>query len=126
MPAGFPGLPGWRRNEAPGENSTPLSSTDSACLHRHAGTRYCNRGTPWNGETNALEIIEQMAKEGLLFRVRTSKGPLYSQPNFIMGIYEWHVNTIDKETAELADHYYEGMFAHHWKGKKPNSSEWYL
>ena len=68
-------------------------------------------------EQEAAEVIEQMAKEGLLFRVRTSKGPLYAQPNFIMGIYEWHVNTIDKETAELADRYYEGMFEHHWRGK---------
>lgn len=34
----------------------------------------------------AGENLEKMAKEGLLFRLRTSEAPLYMQPNFIMGM----------------------------------------
>ena len=69
-------------------------------------------------EKIAGESLEQMAREGLLFRVPTSEAPLYMQPNFIMGIYEWHVNMVDKEIAEYADHVYDGLFEHHWINRK--------
>jgi ferredoxin len=62
--------------------------------------------------------IEQMASEGSLFRVNTPGGPLYIHPNFIMGLYEWHVNSIDKETAEYADDVYDALFESHWKGRE--------
>ncbi|RJP95666.1 MAG: 4Fe-4S dicluster domain-containing protein [Desulfobacteraceae bacterium] len=66
----------------------------------------------------AGESLEQMAKEGLLFRIHTPEAPLYAQPNFIMGIYEWHVNMVDREIAEKVDHVYDGLFEKHWKDKK--------
>jgi len=69
-------------------------------------------------EKKARESLEQMAREGLLFRVPTSEAPLYMQPNFIMGIYEWHVNTVDREIAEYADHVYDSLFEHHWINRK--------
>ncbi|MCP4133771.1 MAG: 4Fe-4S dicluster domain-containing protein [bacterium] len=62
--------------------------------------------------------VEEMAAEGLVFRIKTPDGSLYMQPNFIMGIYEWHVNSIDKEIAEFADDYYDAMFEHHWKERE--------
>jgi len=72
------------------------------------------------GDTPEKTIIEieQMATEGCLFRMKTSKGTLYSHPNFIMGLYEWHINKVDKEVATYADDIYEGMFEHHWKGRE--------
>ncbi len=69
-------------------------------------------------EKKAGESLEKMAREGLLFRVHTLEAPLYMQPNFIMGIYEWHVNTVDREIAEKADDVYDGLFEHHWKNRK--------
>ena len=64
------------------------------------------------------ESLEQMAREGLLFRVPAPETPLYMQPNFIMGIYEWHVNAVDREIAQYADHVYDGLFEHHWIKRK--------
>ena len=69
-------------------------------------------------EQKTGESLEKMAKEGLLLRVHSPEGPLYAQPNFIMGIYEWHVNTIDREIAEKVDHVYDGLLEKHWKDKK--------
>jgi NAD-dependent dihydropyrimidine dehydrogenase PreA subunit len=69
-------------------------------------------------EKKAGESLEKMAREGLLFRVHTPEAPLYMQPNFIMGIYEWHVNTVDREIAEKADDVYDGLFEHHWINRK--------
>ncbi|MDA3896552.1 MAG: 4Fe-4S binding protein [Desulfobacteraceae bacterium] len=69
-------------------------------------------------EKTTGESLEKMAKEGLLFRVHTPEAPLYMQPNFIMGIYEWHVNTVDREIAEKADDVYDRLFEKHWQDKK--------
>lgn len=69
-------------------------------------------------EKKTGESLEQMAKEGLLLRIQSPDGPLYSQPNFIMGIYEWHVNTIDRQIAEKVDHVYDTLLVENWKGKK--------
>ena len=69
-------------------------------------------------ETEAAEKIEQMAKEGSLFRIVTPDGTLYTHPNFVMGLYEWHVKSIDKEAAEYADHIYDALFEKHWRGRE--------
>ncbi len=69
-------------------------------------------------EKTAVEEIQTMAAQGSLFRVTTPKGQLFRHPNFIMGLYEWHVHAVDKEVAELADDIYEGLFEHHWKNRK--------
>jgi electron transport complex protein RnfB len=65
-----------------------------------------------------IEEIKTMALEGSLFRVTTPNGPLFCHPNFIMGLYEWHVNSVDKEVAELSDDIYDSLFENHWKGRK--------
>jgi len=66
----------------------------------------------------AGEMIEVMATEGSLFRIMTPDGPLYLQPNFIMGLYEWHVNSIDEEIAEEVEDVYDALFEKHWKGRE--------
>jgi len=118
MPAGFPDCRDGAEIQLLRKFYTPEQARAALACTAMPEPVAAIAGRLGTDEPEAAEIIEQMAREGLLFRVRTSKGPLYAQPNFIMGIYEWHVNTIDRETAELADRYYEGMFAHHWKGKK--------
>lgn len=69
-------------------------------------------------ESEAESRIEQMAKEGALFRIATPEGPLYMHPNFIMGLYEWHIKSVDKEVAEYADHIYDALFENHWRGRE--------
>jgi len=62
--------------------------------------------------------IEQMAMEGSVFRIVTPDGNLYMQPNYVMGLYEWHVHSIDKEAAGYADDIYDALFENHWKGRE--------
>lgn len=66
----------------------------------------------------AVKEIHAMASQGSLFRITTPKGAFFRHPNFIMGLYEWHVHAVDREVAELADDIYEGLFEHHWKKRK--------
>jgi Na+-translocating ferredoxin:NAD+ oxidoreductase RNF subunit RnfB len=67
---------------------------------------------------DAVSEISKMASEGSLFRISTPDGPLFMHPNFVMGLYEWHVHAVDKEIAEYADDVYDGIFEHHWKNRK--------
>jgi len=49
--------------------------------------------------------IEEMAQKGLLFRVRENGKALYMVIHFLVGIYEFQLNTIDKELAEMVEEY---------------------
>ncbi len=52
--------------------------------------------------------LESMAKKGLIFRSRRDGKTLYNSAPFMIGLYEYSVNIIDKELAQLfKDYYYE-------------------
>lgn len=69
-------------------------------------------------EALAVKMIEEMAAKGNIFRILTPAGPRYMLPNFVMGLYEWHVKTIDKEIAEYADEIYDALSEQHWKDRE--------
>lgn len=63
---------------------------------------------------NPVELgfkLEEMAKKGLIFRIRRDGEALYQVYQFMIGIYEFQVNRIDREFSELFDAYlpYMGM-----------------
>ena len=52
--------------------------------------------------------LESMAKKGLIFRSQRENKTLYNAAPFMIGLYEYSVNKIDKELAQLfKDYYYE-------------------
>jgi len=58
---------------------------------------------------NVVEIekkLESMAKRGLIFRSRRDNKTLYNAAPFMIGLYEYSVNKIDKELAQLFKDYY--------------------
>jgi len=57
------------------------------------------------------EKLESMARQGSIFRVRDGKKLLYHANQFVIGIYEFHQKTLDREFAELMEEYmpYLGM-----------------
>jgi electron transport complex protein RnfB len=52
----------------------------------------------------ALQLAE-MAQKGLIFRVREKDRVLYHAYQFIVGVYEFQVNRLDKEFCELFEEY---------------------
>jgi electron transport complex protein RnfB len=56
-------------------------------------------------EAQAAAKLEQMAREGSIYRVRAGANVLYVALNFVVGIYEFHLNSIDRELAELMEEY---------------------
>jgi ferredoxin len=57
------------------------------------------------GEGEALEGLEGLAREGLIFRVRSGDSTTYAAVSFVIGIYEFQLNKIDRELAELFEEY---------------------
>jgi electron transport complex protein RnfB len=57
------------------------------------------------GEEEALEGLEDLAREGLIFRVRSGDSTSYAAISFVVGIYEFQLNKIDRELAELFEKY---------------------
>ena len=57
-------------------------------------------------EAEAVEKLEVLAKEGSIMRVRAGEQALYSAISFVVGIYEFHLNTIDRELSEYMEEYF--------------------
>jgi len=57
------------------------------------------------GEAEAREGLEDLAGEGLIFRVRSGDSVTYAAISFVIGIYEFQLNKIDRELAELFEEY---------------------
>ena len=49
--------------------------------------------------------LEEMAQKGLIFRVRDEDRVLYQACQFIVGVYEFQLNRLDKEFCELFEEY---------------------
>lgn len=57
-------------------------------------------------EAQAAEKLESMARAGLLFRVRDGNKTFYTALQFFAGIYEFHLNTLDRELSEMLEEYF--------------------
>ena len=55
--------------------------------------------------TEAKDKLADMAKRGLLFSRKENNRTLYGTTPFVHGIFEYQVNRMDKELAELMDQY---------------------
>ncbi len=55
--------------------------------------------------------LEEMAQKGLIYRLRENDKVLYQAFQFVVGVYEFQVNNLDKEFCELFEEYlpYLGM-----------------
>ena len=56
-------------------------------------------------------LLEEMAENGLIFRVRKGGASKYGAAPYVVGIYEYQVKTMDRELARLMDDYFNEAFA---------------
>jgi electron transport complex protein RnfB len=66
------------------------------------------------------EMLESMARRGLIYRVRAADDLLYMSINFIAGIYEFQLNNIDREFAVLMEEYLPHLFKTTWVNLNTN------
>jgi len=118
MPAGYPATDSGAEIKMLKKFYTPLQAQIALSIGPMPETAQAIAARLDMDEEKAVIQIQTMASQGSLFRITTPDGALFRHPNFIMGLYEWHVHAVDKEVAELADDIYEGLFEHHWKNRK--------
>ena len=68
-------------------------------------------------EAAAAEMLESMARQGNIFRLRIDGEPLYMAMSFLVGVYEFHLKSMDRELAELI-HDYEPYLSEFWSKVK--------
>jgi electron transport complex protein RnfB len=56
-------------------------------------------------EEEAAELLETLAKEGSIMRIRIEGQPYYMAASFVVGIYEFHLKSMDREFAEMMEEY---------------------
>ena len=61
-------------------------------------------------EAEAAAKLENMAKQGLLNRFRVGDNVFYMALQFVIGIYEFHLNSLDRELAELMEEYLPALY----------------
>lgn len=55
-------------------------------------------------------FLEEMAMKGLVFRLKSDKGARYAASPFVIGIFEYQINKMKKETMEdIQKYFYEGF-----------------
>jgi H+/Na+-translocating ferredoxin:NAD+ oxidoreductase subunit B len=56
-------------------------------------------------ETQVAALLESMAGNGLLYRIRTADDVYYMANMFVIGVYEFSLNVMDRELAEMMEEY---------------------
>ena len=60
-------------------------------------------------------LLENMAQKGLIFRYRKKGTPYYMAAQFVIGIWEYHVNDLDEELIELVNEYAPDLMRTAWE-----------
>ncbi len=68
-------------------------------------------------EAKAAEMLESMSGQGSIFRIRAGEQTMYMAMSFLVGIYEFHLKSMDRELAELLDEYLPHL-TESWSGGK--------
>ena len=56
-------------------------------------------------EKELAERLEELALKGCIFRIRDGEKRLYQAYQFVVGVYEFQLNSLDREFAELFEEY---------------------
>ena len=65
---------------------------------------------------DAVQRLEQMATKGLIFRIQPEGGPpQYQALQYVIGIWEFHVNDLDTELVRDMDEYLPTLSKEAWK-----------
>jgi electron transport complex protein RnfB len=70
-------------------------------------------------EKEVAALLEHMTEKGLLFRSFKGETPQYAAVAFVVGIYEFQVDRMDRELAELMEQYFKEAFEHESMAQSP-------
>ena len=65
-------------------------------------------------ETDMAQILESMARKGLIFQLHKDGQDLYMAAQFVIGIWEYHVNDLDEELIKDVNEYMPHFMQNSW------------
>jgi len=69
-------------------------------------------------EAQLAEALEGMAQKGLIFRISKKDTTLYSAAQFVVGIWEYHLNDLDEELIRDVNEYMPTLMKKSWLSAK--------
>ena len=117
LPAGFPATESGVEIKILKKLFTPEQATTALQLRSEPEPVSAIAPRLKMNHAQAAEKLEAMAKEGLIYRTRVKGQPFYMVLQFVVGIYEFHLNTLDRELAELMEEYLPAI-AKFWESTK--------
>ena len=69
-------------------------------------------------EPAMAQSLENMSKKGLIFSMNKHDEDLYMAAQFVVGIWEYHVNDLDEELIKDVNEYLPHLFKHRWMKQK--------
>jgi electron transport complex protein RnfB len=69
-------------------------------------------------EDDLGDALMEMAKKGLIFRIAKGDHLLYSAAQFVVGIWEYHLNDLDEELIRDVNEYMPTLLEKSWLGTK--------
>jgi Na+-translocating ferredoxin:NAD+ oxidoreductase subunit B len=111
LPAGFPETPTGVEIRILKKMFTPEQAELTLKLTGEPETPGQIAGRTGMNEAELAEKLEEMARDGLIFRVREGDIKRYQAFQFVVGLYEFQLHRLDKEFCELFEEYmpYVGM-----------------
>jgi ferredoxin len=118
MPGGFPPTESgielrilkrlFTPQEAELATQLSLMSESAAQIARRTGRQ----------ETTLAPMLEQMSRKGLIFRRSKNEQKLYSAAQFVIGIWEYHLNDLDEELVRDVNQYLPFLAKETWAKTK--------
>jgi ferredoxin len=69
-------------------------------------------------EAQLAASLEEMARKGLIFRISKKDKTLYSAAQFVIGIWEYHVNSLDEDLIRDVNEYMPALMKKAWLSTK--------
>jgi ferredoxin len=105
LPAGYPATPTGVEIKILKKLFTPGQAELAMRLRQEPeGVRTIAARVGMN-ETELASMLEEMAQKGCIFRVRDGDRRLYQAHQFIVGLYEFQLQNLDREFCELFEEY---------------------
>ncbi len=65
-------------------------------------------------EANLADMLAEMAKKGLIFRISKGEHLLYSAAQFVVGMWEYHLNDLDEDLIRDVNEYMPDLMNNSW------------
>jgi ferredoxin len=105
LPAGYPATPTGVEIKILKRMFTPEQAELAMKLREEPEDVATIAARTGRGEAELGEMLEEMARKGCIFRVRDGEKRRYQAFQFIVGLYEFQLNNIDREYAEMLEQY---------------------